>query len=457
MAPAKTPRFAVVAAAAGLALLAIFGGLLFRFRAELRAEIRERIIGRDAYVLHSVALQQLAEREAAGRDPLNRPDAVLAAVLRSAQQRGILAVAIFDADGNLLDALPAGQLFVDLPAVDFLELVEGRPLSRYTPNFALDRAFAGVAPSEKTAPVLEVLVPLHGRDAARIVGFARYTIDARPLARELAAIDRRINRQTALTLALGSGLIVAVVVAAGVALTRAQRALAERNARLARAQFELTLAAKASALGQIASHLIHGLQGPVAGLRAVVANRASAESNAGDWRSASDYADRLQQLIAETVALLGDSGAGVTYELTGTELLAIIGRRMEAPARDRNIRLTLGPGFEATLDSHRGGVLCLIAANLVQNALTASKAGDVVSVQLSRTAAAITLTVADTGTGIPSELQSRLFEPGQSGRPGGSGLGLAISLLLARQIGADLTLVRTGAEGTVFQAALPLA
>ncbi len=457
MAPAKNPRFAWVATAAALALLTIFGALLFRFRAELRTDIRERIIGRDAFVLHSVALQQLAEREAAGRDPIDRPDDVLAAVLRSTQQRGILAVAIFDADGNVLQALPAGQLFVDLPAADFLQLLEGRPLSRYTPDFALDRAFAGVSPTEKVAPVLEVLVSLHGRDASRLFGFARYTIDARPLAEELAAIDQRINRQTAVTLALGSGLIIAVVLAAGVALTRAQRALAERNARLARAQFELTLATKASALGQIASHLIHGLQGPVAGLRAVVANHGNTETSTVDWRSASDYADRLQQLIAETVALLSDSGTATTYELTGTELLAIIGRRMAGPARDQAVHLTQGPGFAATLDSHRGGVLCLIAANLVQNAIAASQAGDEVTVDLTRSGEAITLTVTDEGSGIPPELYSRLFEPGQSGRPGGSGLGLAISRLLARQIGAELSLGHTGKEGTVFRVTLPVA
>jgi hypothetical protein len=61
-------------------------------------------------------------------------------------------------------------------------------------------------------------------------------------------------------------------------------------------------------------------------------------------------------LIATTVALIGDSGTATTDELTGTELLAIIGRRMAGPARDRTVRLTQGPGFAATLDSHRGTV-----------------------------------------------------------------------------------------------------
>jgi signal transduction histidine kinase len=48
-----------------------------------------------------------------------------------------------------------------------------------------------------------------------------------------------------------------------------------------------------------------------------------------------------------------------------------------------------------------------------------------------------------------------LFEPGRTGRPGGSGLGLAISQLLARQIGATISLVSTGPAGTVFEVALP--
>ncbi len=457
MPPAPFPRLTLVTTLAGLALLAIFVALLLRFRVELRDEVRQKIIGRDAAVLHTVALQQLAESETGPRDGTTRPNALLTAVLRSAQQqRGMFAVAIFDADGNTIEALPSGQLFVELPVDDYLQLLEGQPISHYYPSFALDRAFTGITASEKNSPVLEVLLPLHGRDPARSIGFVRYTIDARPLAQELAAIDARLNRQATTTLALGTLLIAGVMSGAALALHRAQRTIAERNERLARTHFALTLAAKASALGQIASHLIHGLQGPVAGLRAVVANHETAGTGGEDWRSASDYAERLQILIAETVALLGDAGTGTAYELTGGELIAIIGERNAAAAQDRGVRLQLGPAFPESLDSHRGGVLCLIAANLVQNAVAASAGGESIAVDLTRTAQTITLTVADSGSGIPPAMRARLFEPGQSSRPGGTGLGLAISRLLALQIGADLALVHTGAEGTRFTLTLPL-
>jgi len=61
----------------------------------------------------------------------------------------------------------------------------------------------------------------------------------------------------------------------------------------------------------------------------------------------------------------------------------------------------------------------------------------------------------DNGAGIPESIRPYLFEPGRSGRPGGSGLGLAISQLLARQIGANVSLVATGPDGTTFEVTLP--
>jgi signal transduction histidine kinase len=52
-------------------------------------------------------------------------------------------------------------------------------------------------------------------------------------------------------------------------------------------------------------------------------------------------------------------------------------------------------------------------------------------------------------------MQKHLFKPGRSGRPGGTGLGLALSQLLARQIGAEMVLLSTGAGGTTFRVTLP--
>jgi signal transduction histidine kinase len=160
-------------------------------------------------------------------------------------------------------------------------------------------------------------------------------------------------------------------------------------------------------------------------------------------------------MIKDTVALLRDASAHASYELTGYELAAIVRARNQAAATEKGIVFEVNEGFAATIDSHRGSLLCLIANNLVQNAIAATDPGRRVSVALGEEGGAFTLQVQDEGAGIPDSVRRNLFRPGRSGRPGGSGLGLAISQLLARQIGAEVTLVSTGPQGTTFNVTLP--
>jgi hypothetical protein len=237
----------------GALLVGIFSILVAGFRAKLLEEIRHTIIGRDAEVLRPVALRQLAQSEAGATSPTD----LFAAVLESAKQENMLAVAIFDAQGSTLYFAPDSLLFAELPMDDYLRLLKSETISRYNPEFPVDRYFSGVVKqlAQHTTPVLEVLLPLHGKDERKILGFAQYYIDARPLARELAIIEQRMNRLTIATLLIGAALIGAVVTAAYFRLRKAQRVIAERNDRLMRTNFELTLAVKASALGQITSHL----------------------------------------------------------------------------------------------------------------------------------------------------------------------------------------------------------
>lgn len=444
--PRPSPRYSVGAVSTGILLVIIFASLVIWFRSDLRDEIHLKIIERDAAVLYPMALQQVSEGDAANSlSPLT-------VLLKSARQKGMLAVAVFDRDGNTIESVPANQLFVELPTDDFLKLQSGAPISRYHPAFPLDRYFSGVAPAQE--PVLEVLLPLPGPVPAQVSGFVRYFIDARPLSHELAVIDERIDRQTAVTLLVGAVLIAAVMAAATLSVQRAQRIIAERNERLTRANFDLTLATKASAVGQITSHLIHGLQGSVEGLRAVVASREVDPSNPA-WESAAGYTERLQTMIRETITLLSDASANTTYELSGHELAKTIREANRASAAERGVELDVSEGFAAMMDSHRGSLLCLIASNILQNAIAATARGRRVLVSLVDTGWATVLTVRDEGTGIPEAVQKHLFKPGRSGRPGGSGLGLAISQLMARQIGAELVMLSTGPEGTTFRLTLP--
>lgn len=108
-----------------------------------------------------------------------------------------------------------------------------------------------------------------------------------------------------------------------------------------------------------------------------------------------------------------------------------------------------------TLDSHRASLLCLIANNLIENAVAVSPPAAEVRVMLSRQPQSVALTVTDQGPGVPPEVRERLFQPGATGRPGGSGLGLAISHRIARQLGGELELADMGPAGTCFRLTVP--
>jgi PAS domain S-box-containing protein len=108
-----------------------------------------------------------------------------------------------------------------------------------------------------------------------------------------------------------------------------------------------------------------------------------------------------------------------------------------------------------------------IVVNLVTNAIKFTPSGGRVSVCSApgsandASAGGAVVEVADTGPGIPTEEQERVFLPfvqlerGRQNPIGGVGLGLAISREFARGMGGDLTLESTLGAGSTFTLALP--
>ena len=120
--PLRFPRLGLSAVAIAAMLVAIFATTVLLFRAELRREIHRKIVERDAAVLHPVALQHLADRAAGttGR-PASTPELVTA-VLKSATQEGMLAIAVFDAHHDCVSRLEQSvQGVIITMAVDDIE------------------------------------------------------------------------------------------------------------------------------------------------------------------------------------------------------------------------------------------------------------------------------------------------------------------------------------------------
>jgi signal transduction histidine kinase len=105
-----------------------------------------------------------------------------------------------------------------------------------------------------------------------------------------------------------------------------------------------------------------------------------------------------------------------------------------------------------------------ILLNLVMNGVKyATAAGGQVTLSFATTPQTVSIHVADTGPGIPSEQLAAIFEPfvqlanGLTERRGGVGLGLTISRDLARAMEGDLTIESTVGVGSRFTLRLPRA
>lgn len=129
-------------------------------------------------------------------------------------------------------------------------------------------------------------------------------------------------------------------------------------------------------------------------------------------------------------------------------------------AQDRGVALVLEvpPGLPpVVVDAARLGNAL---RNLLDNALTYTDRGGRITLSASASADTVTLSVADTGIGIPLEHLSHVFEkffrvPGQT-RGSGTGLGLAIVHEIVTAHGGMISCKSQPGKGTVFSLTLPI-
>ena len=94
--------------------------------------------------------------------------------------------------------------------------------------------------------------------------------------------------------------------------------------------------------------------------------------------------------------------------------------------------------------------------NVVHNALEAMPQGGTLTLEGLRTATAVQLRVSDSGTGIPAELLTRIFEPLYTTKPGGTGMGLYIVQQTLSAHGGHVTVESVEGQGSTFSFILPV-
>ena len=100
-----------------------------------------------------------------------------------------------------------------------------------------------------------------------------------------------------------------------------------------------------------------------------------------------------------------------------------------------------------------------VLTNLIANAIRHTHEGGTVTVRAEETSNVVTLSVEDTGEGIPEEYRKRIFErfvqvPGAP--QGGAGLGLSIARKIVQAHGGQMSVESRVGEGSTFRFTLPL-
>ena len=223
------------------------------------------------------------------------------------------------------------------------------------------------------------------------------------------------------------------------------------------------LAQRLAAVGTLAAGLAHEIRNPLnsAQLQLRLLERRLAKVSADEKlfepvRVVQQEIARLSGLVQEFLAFARPS----VLDVATTDVTAMARRvvELERPvAREHGVAMILdAPG--PVIIGADADKLQQVLLNLARNAIEATVAvpGErCVWVRVAHHGAGASLVVRDTGVGMSSEIEARIFEPFFSTKPAGTGLGMAICHSLVTQHGGDILVRSEPGRGTEIEIVLP--
>lgn len=180
-----------------------------------------------------------------------------------------------------------------------------------------------------------------------------------------------------------------------------------------------------------------------------------------------EQADRLYHLIIDLLSLARLESGGEVFEHRPLELASVIAACVDSHrdrAEAKRLSLTLEPGNldDRTLILADEEAVQQIFDNLIDNAIKYTPDGGRVQVSCDVCDGKVSVTVIDTGIGIPRDDLPRVFErfyrvdKARSRELGGTGLGLSIVKHQVQLIGGDVSVTSRIGAGSRFTIQLPL-
>ena len=201
-----------------------------------------------------------------------------------------------------------------------------------------------------------------------------------------------------------------------------------------------------ASVGRLAAGVAHEIGNPVTGI-ACLAQNLQHETDASEIeKSAELILSQTNRINLIVQSLINFSRGDRSYE----NALELVNVREIAEQAIQLLQLSnqhasqqfvchVSPELEIVSDRHQ---LVQVFLNLLSNARDASPEHSEVTISAERSDSRITIMVSDAGTGIPDDIQARIFEPFVTSKePGdGTGLGLWIVFHLVKALGGEINL-----------------
>ena len=328
---------------------------------------------------------------------------------------------------------------------------------RFAVNHELDAAFRGILGTEIGTVMSESKAEHVNLEMGAREAFVEAYIPIRDRAGTVHGVVELYKIPNALnaTIAQGRMMIWASLLCGMLVLFLSLFWIVQRGAVLIqRQQTELGDMAALAALGQMASAIAHSLRNPLSGIR-TSAELLRLESGVAH-EAATDIigeVDRLDTYVRELLDYVRSDGQ-TTQAVDPLDVLRETLTRLRPSLTRCAIHVTVTDTRDRpSMAQVDPPLLAQACGNVITNAIEAMGRDGTLTITASQAGQRMTITIADTGPGIPADLRRRVSQPFYTTKT--RGLGLALSRQIMERFGGALDIASAETGGAAVRLTLP--
>lgn len=238
-----------------------------------------------------------------------------------------------------------------------------------------------------------------------------------------------------------------------------ERRVEEKTRELEQAHAEIVQSEKLATLGHLSAGMAHEIRNP---LNSISLFSQVLRSSLGGDPEKMTYVEKIMKeidRIDDILIQLLAASKRPRFELKSVSMTAIIDSSLEGfsdQIQAQGVKLdkkfiTEPPDLLADASE-----IALVFNNLFANALYEMQQGGKLGVRLSHDDQVVSVSVSDTGGGIPKTSLTKIFDPFFTTKTKGTGFGLSVVLRIVKTYGGRISVDSVEGEGTTFHLQFPL-